>query len=104
MTEVVIEEATTGQHTEEDYYKKEEEEKGGAPARIVVLRNYTNAEKKSGNNSFIENAESENNNVRTPISGINMGAVALPKIDIKKVNEASRSKSLIKGASGIIES
>lgn len=49
------------------------------------------------------NADSDNNNVRTPISGINLGAVALPKIDIKKVNEASRAKSLIKGASSLLE-
>ena len=103
MTEVVIEETTTGQHSEEDYYKKEEE-KSGAPARIVALRNYTNVEKKSANSTFIENADSENNNIRTPVSGINIGAVALPKIDIKKVNETNRAKSLIKGASGLLES
>ena len=101
MTEVVIEETTTGQQTEENFNKKEEE-KGTAPYRIVVLKNYTNVEKQqSGNNSV--NADSENNNVRTPISGINLGAVALPKIDIKKVNEASRAKSLIKGASSLLE-
>jgi hypothetical protein len=41
--------------------------------------------------------------VRTPISGINLGAVALPKIDIKKVNEASRAKSQIRGASTLLE-
>ncbi len=45
----------------------------------------------------------DNNNLRTPISGINVGVVALPKIDIKKVNEASRSKSLLKGASSLLE-
>lgn len=73
---------------------------------MVVLRNYTNAaDKQSMNNSIIqgENADSENNNVRSPISGINVGVVALPKIDIKKVNEASRSKSLLKGASSLLE-
>lgn len=41
--------------------------------------------------------------MRTPFSGINLGAVALPKIDIKKVNEAIRAKSLIKGASSLLE-
>jgi len=65
-----------------------------------VLKNYTNSalhntsDKQSMNNTnFCENADSENNNnnIRTPLSGMNLGVVELPKINIKKVNETSRA-------------
>jgi hypothetical protein len=65
-----------------------------------VLRNYTNSaihntsDKQSMNNTNIgENADSENNNnnIRTPLSGMNLGVVELPKINIKKVNETTRA-------------
>lgn len=46
----------------------------------------------------MENFENASENqIRTPISQMNFG-IALPKIDIKQVNEKNRSKSQVRGS------